>query len=92
MSNLVDNALLHLYFTIAETPRIVPVHKCNEILVRYLKPKLKDNHCRQIKGELRSMLSIGRDAKKDLEAKLVEIWLLRHRLDDKFTDAQHLFD
>ncbi|MCL1064269.1 DUF2913 family protein [Shewanella benthica] len=92
MNNLVDNALLHLYLTVAETPRIVPVHKRNEILVRYLKPKLKDSHYRQTKRELRNMLSIGRNAKRDLEAKLVEVRKLHQRLDKNLSDAQKLFD
>ncbi|WP_237157925.1 DUF2913 family protein [Shewanella psychrophila] len=92
MKSLVDNSLLHLYFTVVETPRIVPVHKRNEILVRYLKPKLKDNHYRQIKRELRNMLSIGRNAKRDLEAKLVELRKLHQRLEESLTDAQKLFD
>ena len=92
MNNLVDNALLHLYFTVQGTSRFVPVSKRNEILVRHLKPKLKDSHYRQIKRELRNMLSIGRTAKGDLEAKLVEVRKLHQRLENNLTDAQKLFD
>ena len=66
MKSLVDNSLLHLYLSVAETPRVVPVHKRNEILVRHLKPMLKDRRYRRIKSELRRLLSTGRSAKGDL--------------------------
>ncbi|WP_077755551.1 DUF2913 family protein [Shewanella psychrophila] len=92
VSNLVDNALLHLYFSIEETSRFIPMSKRNEILVRYLKPKLKDEHYRQIKSEVRSMLSIGRSTKGDLETKLVEVRNLYQGRDKRLTDAHKLFD
>ena len=92
MNNLVDNALLHLYFSVQESTRFIPVPTRNEILVRYLKPKLKDSHYRQVKRELRNMLSIGRKTKGDLEAKLVELRKLYQRLEKNITDAQKLFD
>ena len=38
------------------------------------------------------MLSIGRNAKGDLEAKLVELRKLHQRHEKKLTDAQKLFD
>ncbi|AQS36608.1 Protein of unknown function (DUF2913) [Shewanella psychrophila] len=76
MKSLVDNSLLHLYLTVAETPRIVPVHKRNEILVRHLKPMLKDRRYRRVKSELRRLLSTGRSAKGDLEAELIDVHLV----------------
>ncbi|QDO84136.1 DUF2913 family protein [Shewanella psychropiezotolerans] len=92
VSNLVDNALLHLYFSVEETSRLIPMPKRNEILVRYLKPKLKDNHYRQIKNELRSLLTIGRSAKGDLETKLLKVRKVYQGRDKRSTDVHKLFD
>ena len=90
MKSLVDNSLLHLYLTVAETPRIVPLHKRNEILVRHLKQMLKDGRYRRVKNELRRLLSIGRSAKGDLEAKLIEVRGLC--AEQNATAAQKLFE
>ena len=92
MKSLVDNSLLHLYLSVAETPRVVPVHKRNEILVRHLKPMLKDRRYRRIKSELRRLLSTGRSAKGDLEAKLVDVRDLALRVEQNATAAQKLFE
>ena len=92
MKSLVDNSLLHLYLTVSETPRIVPVHKRNEMLVRYLKPMFKDGRYRRVKSELRTLLSIGRSVKGDLEAKLVEVRDLALRVEQNATAAQKLFE
>ena len=91
MKNLVDNSLLHLYITVAKTPRIVPVNKRNEILVRHLKPMLKDSRYRRIKNELRRLLSTGRSAQGDLEAQLIEVQGFALQADQDATDAQKLF-
>ncbi len=92
MKSLVDNSLLHLYLTVAETSRVVPVHKRNEILVRHLKPMLKDRRYRRIKSELRRLLSTGRSTKGDLEAKLVDVRDLALRVEQNATEAQKLFE
>ncbi|WP_227992832.1 MULTISPECIES: DUF2913 family protein [Shewanella] len=92
VSDLVDNALLHLYFSVEETSRFIPMSKRNEILVRYLKPKLKDNHYRQIKRELRGLLAIGRSAKGDLETRLVEVRKVYQDPEKRSTDVHKLFD
>ncbi|AQS38650.1 Protein of unknown function (DUF2913) [Shewanella psychrophila] len=91
IKNLVDNSLLHLYISVAETSRLVPVYKRNEILVRHLKPMLKDSRYRRIKNELRRLLSTGRSAKGDLEAQLINVRELAHRVELDATGAQKLF-
>ncbi|WP_229381185.1 DUF2913 family protein [Shewanella psychropiezotolerans] len=91
MKRLVDNSLLHLYITVAETSRIVPVHKRNEILVRHLKPMLKDNRYRRVKSELRRLLATGRSAKGDLEAQLIDVKGLAHQVEQNASGAQRLF-
>ena len=92
MKSLIDNSLLHLYLTVAETSRIVPLNKRNEILVRHLKPMLKDSRYRRVKSELRRLLSIGRSAKGDLEAKLIEVRGLTLCAEQNVTAAQKLFE
>ncbi|MPY24354.1 DUF2913 family protein [Shewanella sp. YLB-07] len=92
MTCLVDNALLHLYFTVAETSRVVPVHKRNEILVRHLKPLLKDRSYRRVKNELRRLLTTGRSAKGNLEAQLLDVQGVARRVEDDATDTQKLFN
>ena len=91
MKTLVDNSLLHLYITITETTRLVPVHKRNGILVRYLKPMLKDSRYRRVKNELRSLLSTGRSPKGNLEAQLLDIRDIGLNVEKNASDTQNLF-
>ena len=91
MKILVDNALLHLYITVSETSRLVPVHRRNEILVRHLKPMLKDRRYRRIKSELRSLLSTGRSAKGNLEVQLIAVLDVALQLELDATGAQKIF-
>ena len=91
-SDVIDNGLLHLYLTVAETSLFTPRAKRNEILVRYLKPMMKDKQYQVAKSELRSLIGLGRNASCDLEAKLVELRNLSLRYDKNATDAQRLFN
>ncbi|TVO31534.1 DUF2913 family protein, partial [Vibrio algivorus] len=52
MNNTVLHALLHLLCQVSLSERRVPTAKRNEILVKYLKPKLKDRQLANIKKEL----------------------------------------
>ncbi|WP_220783487.1 DUF2913 family protein [Shewanella sairae] len=90
--DVLDNALLHLYITVAETERFTPKAKRNEILVRYLKPMIKDKRYQQGKKEIKSLISLGRVASCDLESKLVELHELSQRYDQYASEAKRLFD
>lgn len=91
-SSLVVNALIHLYISISDSNGNVSVVRRNEILVKYLKPFLKDERYRYIKNETRKLVTIGRQKMANLELKLVEVdELLKKSLID-VTDAQNLFD
>ncbi|MGI2040210.1 DUF2913 family protein [Shewanella frigidimarina] len=90
--DLIDNSLLHLYLTAAETSRFTPKVRRNEILVRYLKPMIKDKRYQASKKEIRSLLALGRTEGCDLEAKLIELRNLSLRYDKNATDAQRLFN
>lgn len=90
--DVLDNALLHLYLSVAETNRFTPKAKRNEILVRYLKPMIKDMPFKKAKKEIKNLISLGRVTSCDLEAKLVELYELSKRYDQKVTDARQLFN
>ena len=53
--------------------RHLTVLKRNEILIKFLKPKLKDKSLSNIKSEIKSMLNIARHKKGNLEQRLYEI-------------------
>ncbi|WP_240513913.1 DUF2913 family protein [Photobacterium damselae] len=91
LANIVDNALLHLYGVVSQTQRFVPTIKRNEILVRYLKPKLKSLRFKSIKAELKILIAIGRKRNGNLEAKLLELNRLANKYYQDMTDAHLLF-
>ncbi|MGR5230632.1 DUF2913 family protein [Photobacterium damselae] len=91
LSNVVDNALLHLYSKVSVSTRFVPTIKRNEILVRYLKPKLKSSKYKLVKAELKTMIGIGRNRDGNLEAKLIELNQLANKHRQDTTDAHSLF-
>ncbi|MEZ8187603.1 DUF2913 family protein [Shewanella sp. 5S214] len=92
LNDVLDNALLHLYLSVAETERFTPKARRNEILVRYLKPMIKDKRYQQVKKELKSLVALGRVASCDLELKLIEFNELPQRYDLQATKAKQLFD
>jgi hypothetical protein len=88
LSGLIEHSLINLYLNCAESPRLIPTKKRNQLLIRHLKPKIKDPKFSRLKNELRMFLSIGRHEKGNLEAKLTEIYTLP----SERTDVQSLFD
>ncbi|ACK48920.1 conserved hypothetical protein (plasmid) [Shewanella baltica OS223] len=90
--DVLDNALLHLYLSVAETERFTPKAKRNEILLRYLKPMIKDKRYQQAKKEVKCLVALGRVASCDLESKLIELNELSQRYDLQATKAKQLFD
>ncbi len=92
LSNLIDDAILHLYITLSETSRFTPRLKRNEILVRYLKPKIKSSQYKIVKKELKDLVTLGRRPAGNLEAKLIEFRYLRATAPKKKTSLNKLFD
>ncbi|TRY15816.1 DUF2913 family protein [Shewanella hanedai] len=90
--DVIDNCLLHLYLTTAETSRFTPKIRRNEILVRYLKPMIKVKRYQASKKEIRRLLALARTESCDLEAKLIELRNLSLRHDKNATDAKRLFN
>lgn len=73
LNDTVTHALLHLMLQVSLTSRYVPTAKRNEILVKFLKPKLKDRSFINIKKELKMMINIARSEDGNLEEKLYEL-------------------
>ncbi|PSB88739.1 hypothetical protein C5F63_07080 [Photobacterium damselae subsp. damselae] len=91
LSDVVDNALLHLYSEVSTSARFVPTIKRNKILVRYLKPKFKSPKYKLVKAELKTMIGIGRNQEGNLEVKLIELNQLANKHRQDTTDAYSLF-
>ncbi|WP_272159097.1 DUF2913 family protein [Vibrio algivorus] len=88
MNNTVLHALLHLLCQVSLSERRVPTAKRNEILVKYLKPKLKDRQLANIKKELKLMIHIARNPSSNLEEKLYE--LNRQAIEAKTSSRENL--
>lgn len=73
LNSTVIHALLHLLCQVAASSQHVPVEKRNAILIRYLKPKLKDKALSGIKKEIKLMLNVARKKGGNLELKLYEL-------------------
>lgn len=73
LKNTVTNALLYLLMTVAANPRHVPIAKRNELLIRYLKPKLNDKSLKSVKKDIKLMISTARAKSGNLERKLYEL-------------------
>ncbi|TOM93286.1 hypothetical protein CGH67_27980, partial [Vibrio parahaemolyticus] len=67
---MVTNALLHLLCKVSSTDRYVPTATRNEILVKYLKPKVADESLSNIKKDIKLMLNVARKKGGNLEMKL----------------------
>lgn len=87
---LVLNSLLHLLLTVSMSNRFVPVPKRNDILTKYLKPKLKDKAFSNLKKDIRLMLNIAKSKQGNLEKRLYEL----HALADEYkpTDLSKLME
>lgn len=73
LHDVVTHALLHLLCQVAATTRHVPVSTRNEILIRYLKPKLSDKSLSNVKKDIKLMLGLARKKGRNLEMKLYEL-------------------
>ena len=82
LADIVHNTLLHLYVSVSQTHSFVPVHTRNQIITKYLKPKLKSPQFKAVKSEIKTLVLVGKKKNADLEAKLLE---LREILENKDT-------
>ncbi|WP_039949227.1 DUF2913 family protein [Vibrio ichthyoenteri] len=69
----VSNALLHLLCQVSASSRYCPISTRNDILIKYLKPKIKDPRLANIKKDVKLMLAAARNKQGNLERKLYEL-------------------
>ena len=91
LDELVTNALLALYCTMSHQGGFWTTKKRNELLVKFIKPKLKKPQFLTCKNEIKTMLSIGRSATGSLEQKLWDINRLNLEYQAKFSQADELY-
>ncbi|WP_172380954.1 DUF2913 family protein [Vibrio sp. Vb339] len=91
LDELVTNALLALYCTMSQQGGFWTTKKRNELLVKFIKPKLKKPQFLTCKNEIKTMLSIGRSATGSLEQKLWGINRLNLEYQAKFSQADELY-
>lgn len=70
LCDTITHSLLHLLCKVSEQQRFVPVSKRNEILVKYLKPKLNNKQFSSVKKDIKLMIQTARAKDSNLEEKL----------------------
>ena len=90
LHDTVTHALLHLLCKVSMTNRHVPVQSRNEILIKYLKPKLKDKRLANIKKDIKLMLSVARKQGGNLEMRLHDLNSQANRT--KLVGAEKLYN
>ncbi|NMV12917.1 DUF2913 family protein, partial [Vibrio parahaemolyticus] len=73
LHNVITHALLHLLCQVSASSRFVPVKSRNDILIKYLKPKLNDKSLSNIKKDIKLMISLARKKGGNLEMKLHQL-------------------
>jgi len=89
--DVIDNALLHLYLTTAETTRFTPKAKRNEILIRYFKPMIKNKRFKSCKKDIKKLLICARVLNSDLETEIIDLRGLSLRYNNNHADAKKLY-
>ncbi|MFC1502792.1 DUF2913 family protein [Pseudomonadota bacterium] len=92
LSDVIENSLLHLYGQLAINKRFVPTDKRNDILKKFLKPKVNHPRYKTIKGDIKRMILAGKRKDGDLEAKLNELYDMVLVYQNKTNGAQKLYD
>jgi len=91
LSDTVDNALLFLWISVASSKKHVPTKARNQMLVTWLKPKVKSAKYKMIKNELKSMILSARDKNGRLEDGLIRLHELTQQHRTRLSDM-HQFN
>lgn len=89
LHNVITHALLHLLCQVSASTRFVPVATRNNILINYLKPKLKDKRFANIKKDIKLMLNVARKPGGNLEMRLYDLNSKANRT--KLAGAENLY-
>lgn len=91
LDKLVTNALLALYCTISQQGGFWTTKRRNELLIKFIKPKVKEAQYSMCKNELKIMLNIGRKFRGNLEKKLWDINVINLAYQEKFSHVDDLY-
>lgn len=91
LDEIVTNALLALYLTMSQQGGYWTTKRRNELLVKFIKPKVKRPQFSTCKNELKTMLSIGRSVTGNLEQKMWGVNQLNLGYQAKFSQADELY-
>ncbi|MFC5079566.1 hypothetical protein VTH8203_01368 [Vibrio thalassae] len=91
LTDLIYHGLLHLYFHIANNRRFVPIHTRNEILIKWLKPKLKSPKYKAVKSDIKALMTIARKKGGNLEERFTAIQIINEEHKSRFTQADDLY-
>lgn len=73
LHSTITHALLYLLVHVSLSQRHLPTSKRNELLIKYLKPKLKERQHTMIKKDIKLMINVARQKGGNLERKLYEL-------------------
>ncbi|EJX5613416.1 DUF2913 family protein, partial [Vibrio parahaemolyticus] len=82
--------LLHLFISVAYSERHVTREARNQILLRWFKPRLKQNKYRLIKKEIKSIILAGKEHHSLLEERLCDLRELSQHYQTKLNDMHKL--
>ncbi|EDK30961.1 hypothetical protein VSWAT3_12852 [Vibrionales bacterium SWAT-3] len=90
LSTTIDNALLHLWISVANSRNHVSRDVRNQILVRWFKPKINKIQYKTIKKEIKSIIQAGKYGTALLEERLCELRELSQSYRDSLNDMHKL--
>lgn len=73
LNDVIVHALLHVLMQANQSPRYIPTPKRNELLVKFLKPKLHQKALSNIKKDIKLMILTAKKKGGNLEQKLYEL-------------------
>lgn len=91
LDELVTHSLLTLYCAMSQQGGFWTVKKRNAFLVKHLKPKVKQAQFAACKNDLKTMLSIGRQTRGNLEQKLWTVNQLNLEFQARLSQADELY-
>lgn len=72
LSDVLTNALLHLYLEVTKSDKFVPTQTRNQIILKYIKPLVKDRRYALVKKKLKT-IALMKPAGESIEKRLIQI-------------------
>ena len=90
VEQLVTNTLLHLFCSVSENKRYVPVKARNHMATKHLKAQLKNPVYRGIKKEIKALMSVGKK-QGCMEFHMMKLYDWSREKKEKYTDIDYLY-